>query len=295
MPVPSVVTRTRPSTALGHAVPRLGQPRGVGVVEHPHLAAEPLAEQVVGVGADPALVDVGRRGDHAALADHPGHGDADGRGRSRRSARAARPSPPPRPRGWTSRGSRCARARPRTHRSGRSTGAALMPLPAEVDADRVCHAPNVAGCRRKVAQIVNRAGAPRRPRIRDRKAVGFVSSVRFLEGAPMSVRPALPARVRSSACDRSPVAAGLSAARGGRPARRPTRRVVISEVYGGERQRQRRRYARDFVELYNPTSAAGRPRRHVGAVPLRAPAPRTRPACTELTGTHPGQGALPGR
>ncbi len=58
------------------AVVLFGQARGVGVVEDRHpLAAQGGADDVVGVGADPGLVDVGG-GLHHPVDDHAGVGDA---------------------------------------------------------------------------------------------------------------------------------------------------------------------------------------------------------------------------
>ena len=67
---------TRPVRPLRRAVPHLGQPGGVGVVDDVDVAAGGVGEQRVGVGADPGAVDVGRRADHA-VADDGRHRHAD--------------------------------------------------------------------------------------------------------------------------------------------------------------------------------------------------------------------------
>jgi len=43
----------------------LPDPCGVGVVDHRHRTTESVAQQLLGVGADPRRVDVGRRAHHA--------------------------------------------------------------------------------------------------------------------------------------------------------------------------------------------------------------------------------------
>ena len=58
------------------AVPRLREPGRVGVVDHDHVASQPLLEHRGGVGVDPRLVDVGRRL-HDPAHHHAGDGDAD--------------------------------------------------------------------------------------------------------------------------------------------------------------------------------------------------------------------------
>ena len=72
----------QPATAGGSAVLHLGEAGGVGVVDHVDLATGGLAEDPVGVGAEPGVVDVGGRVDHAVAHD-AGDGDADRAGRLR--------------------------------------------------------------------------------------------------------------------------------------------------------------------------------------------------------------------
>ena len=76
MPVPSVVTMTSPRAALRRAVPHLREAGGVRVVDDVDVAAGGLGEELVGVLADPVLVDVGGRVDHAVPHDaRDGHPD----------------------------------------------------------------------------------------------------------------------------------------------------------------------------------------------------------------------------
>ena len=56
-------------TTGGHAVPHLGQPGGVSVVDHVHADTERLGEDLVGVDVQPRLVDVRRRSDDAVAND----------------------------------------------------------------------------------------------------------------------------------------------------------------------------------------------------------------------------------
>ena len=55
----------------------LGEARGVGIVEEQHRHPQPVGEQLVGVGPDPFLVDVGGRHRHAVL-HHRREGRSDG-------------------------------------------------------------------------------------------------------------------------------------------------------------------------------------------------------------------------
>ena len=56
-------------TARGDAVPHLGEPGGVGIVDHVHADTERLGEDPVGVDVEPRLVDVRRRADDAVADD----------------------------------------------------------------------------------------------------------------------------------------------------------------------------------------------------------------------------------
>ena len=128
MPVPSVVTMTRPVRPARGAVPHLGEAGGVRVVDDVHLAAGRLREERVGVGADPGLVDVGGRV-HDAVAYDAGHGHADRAGAVGELARAGRRRSPRCSAGWTSPGVRIRSRSAAKSPVSRSTGAPLMPVP----------------------------------------------------------------------------------------------------------------------------------------------------------------------
>ena len=76
MPVPSVVTMTSPWWPLAAPNCELGRPRGVRVVDDDDVVLETVLEELLDLGADPGLVDVGRGLDHAVL-DDPGDRHAD--------------------------------------------------------------------------------------------------------------------------------------------------------------------------------------------------------------------------
>ena len=106
----------QPALAACRAVPHLGEPGGVGVVDHVTVAAGASVNSCVGVGADPALVDVGGRA-HDAVPDDARDGHPDRRRRVGEPADAARRPRRPPPRGSPASGSRSAAARRRTRRA----------------------------------------------------------------------------------------------------------------------------------------------------------------------------------
>ena len=134
-------------------------------------------------------------------------------------------------------------------------GRGLDAAAAEVDADRVCHDPNLATARGALWMFAEPLG-PVRPAPRG-SGIGRTSAVSVLctfSRSPMPRRPALPTRrtvavFTAAVTGLVPLVAATAAPAVAAP---DASDVVISEVYGGGGSTSSA-WNRDYVELYNPT------------------------------------------